>query len=557
MNETFLHLKSGILFGWVRLGQQKVYNLRFSVVQFVVPDGRIAPIEYTGNPALKPASASRTPAENSAHRRPRRRPMPIQSSNGPGYGKFSKTSIIIPMRNSSFRKIAPVVAVLVILSAFTPRLCADEGDELKQLRDQLHALEQKILVLEHKQELKDQAAAATPPPPRITVNDKGFTLASADGDNSIRLRGLAQLDSRLFFGDNGVVNNAFVLRRARLITEGFFARNYSFQFVTEFAGSTVSILDANLGVTVDKALQLKFGKFKPPVGLELLQSDSWTFFNERSIVTNLVPNRDLGVQAGGDLFNGTVNYAAGIFGGVADGASTTNSDFDNDKDVVARIFATPFKNSAGSPVQGLSFGLSASQGHEKTAAGRTAGYKTDGQQTFFSYNAATIADGQSWRVSPQFDYRHGPLGVIGEYVLSTVNLRPSAIGAKVELQNKAWQLAAGYVLTGEASAFTGVVPKVNFDFANGTWGAFEVTGRYSNLKIDDAAFPLYASNSTNADEATSYGLGLNWYLSKAVALKIDYYQTKFGFAPGAPAISTTPILRQDEETLITRFQVSF
>ena len=468
------------------------------------------------------------------------------------------------MNHSFVRQLTPALAALVSLSAITPRLPAAESDDLQQLREQIHALEQKLLVLERKQEIKDEAAAAAAPTlPKITINDKGFTLASADGANSIKLRGLVQFDSRIFTGDNGLVNNSFLLRRARLITEGTFAKNFSFQLVPEFGGGSataataVSILDANVGVTVDKALQFKFGKFKYPVGLELLQSDSWTFFDDRSLVTNLVPNRDIGAQVSGDLFDGTLNYIAGVFNGVADGASSTNADFDNEKDVVGRLFATPFKNVAGSPLQGLSFGIAASIGREKTASGHTAGYKTDGQQTFFSYASTTINDGPNWRLSPQLDYRNGPFGAIGEYVVSTVNVRPSATGKKAELQNKAWQLGAGYVLTGEDSSFTGVTPRANFDFANGTWGAFEVTARYADLKIDDATFPVYASASTNADEATSYGLGLNWYLSKTVALKLDYLQTKFDFAPGAPAVSATPLLRQDEKAIITRFQVSF
>lgn len=439
-----------------------------------------------------------------------------------------------------------------------PAVPADDAD-LQALKAQVQALEQQIKVLARQIEIREEAAAAAAPTtPRITVNDKGFALASADGANSIRLRGLAQLDSRLFFNDGGgVVNNAFVLRRARIITDGNFAKLYSFQFVTEFGGSSVSILDANLGVTLNKALSIKFGKFKSPIGLELLQSDSWTFFNERSIVTNLVPNRDLGVQASGDVFNGTLNYTVGIFGGVPDGGSTSNTDFDNEKDVVARVMASPFKNDADSALQDLSFGISGSAGREKTAAGRTSGYRTDGQQTFFAYNAATIADGQTWRVSPQVDFRSGAFGAIGEYVVSAVNVRPSAAGAKTELRNKAWQIALGYVLTGEDSSFTGVVPKTNFDFAAGTWGAFELTARYANLKIDDAAFPLYASPATNANEASSVGVGVNWYLSKAVAFKFDYYQTNFGFNSGAPAISGTPILRQDEQAFISRFQLSF
>jgi phosphate-selective porin OprO/OprP len=413
-------------------------------------------------------------------------------------------------------------------------------------------------VLERKQEIKDEAAAAAAPTtPKITVNDKGVTLASADAANSLKIRGLAQVDNRLFFNDGGLVNNALVLRRARLVLEAQFARNFTFQVASEFGGSSVSIVDANLGITVSPALQFKLGRLKAPVGLELLQSDSWTFFNERSIATNLVPNRDLGITAGGDLLGGRVNYTVGLFNGVADAASTTNTDFDNEKDIVGRVFVSPFKNEAGSAVQGLSFGLAGSYGRQKTTAGRTGGYRTDGQQTFFTYLATTIADGPTWRVSPQVDFRQGSLGVLGEYVLSTVNVRPGATGAKAELQNKGWQLAAGYVLTGEDSSYNGVVPATNFDFSKGTWGAFEVVGRYANVQIDDAAFPLYASPSASAQEASSFGLGLNWYLGKAVLFKIDYYQTNFDFAAGAPAIPTTPALRQDEKSLITRFQLAF
>jgi phosphate-selective porin OprO/OprP len=464
------------------------------------------------------------------------------------------------------KKYVSVLLALAGLAVASPgRLAAAANDELQAVREQIQQLEQKLRVLERKQELKDEdAAAAAKTAPKVTIGDNGFTLASADAANSIRLRGLVQLDSRLFFGDGGgVVNNSFVLRRARLITEGTFAKNFSFQLVPEFGGgsatgaSAVSILDANLGVAVSPALQLKFGKFKSPVGLELLQSDSWSFFAERSLVTNLVPNRDLGVQASGDVLGKTLNYTFGLFGGVPDAANSNNADFDNDKDAVARIIASPFKNSAASELQGLSFGVSGSLGREKTASGRTAGYKTDGQQTFFSYLASTIADGQSWRVSPQLDYRNGSFGVLGEYVVSTVNVRPSATGAKTELQNKAWQLATGYVLTGENSSYAGVVPRANFDYAAGTWGAFEVVARYSKLHVDDAAFPLFASVATNAQEASAAGIGLNWYLSKAVRFTFDYFQTKFGFAAAAPAVSSTQILRQNEQAFISRFQVSF
>jgi phosphate-selective porin OprO/OprP len=448
----------------------------------------------------------------------------------------------------------------VALAPALPAVAADSAGELQALRAQVNALEQQLKELSRQIQQKEEAAPATAnaAAPRVTATDRAFAIASPDAANSIRLRGLVQLDSRLFFDDGGGLNNnAFVLRRARLISEGQFAKNYAFQLVTEFGGSSVSILDANFTVALTPGLQFKIGKFKSPVGLEQLQSDAWTFFNERSIVTNLVPNRDLGIQAQGELFGNRLSYQAGIFNGVGDGGSSNNTDFDEEKDFVGRVFATTFRNEVGSPVQGLSFGLAGSIGREKTAAGRTAGFRTDGQQTFFAYNAATIADGKVWRVSPQFDYRRGSFGALGEYVQSVVNVRPSATGAKAELKNEAWQLAAGYVLTGEDSSAGGVVPRTNFDFAGGTWGAFEVVGRYANLKVDDATFPTFAAAASAAEEATSYGLGLNWYLSKSSMLKIDYYQTDFGFSSLAPAVSTAPVLRQDEKAFITRFQLTF
>lgn len=461
------------------------------------------------------------------------------------------------MRNSSnFRPLAR--ALLALPLAFSAVRGADATD-LQALRDQIRALEQKLLVLERKQELKNEAAAAAASStPKITVNDKGVTLASADGANSLRVRGLVQLDSRTFFGDSaGVTNNAFVLRRARLITEGQFAKNYSFQLVSELGGSSAGILDANLNIALSKALQFRLGKFKSPLGLEQLQSDSWTFFNERSIANNLVPNRDVGIQAWGELAGGRVHYAAGLFNGVADAASSTNTDFDNEKDFVARVTFTPFRNDGGSSVQGLTFGLAGSVGREKGTTGRASGYRTDGQQTFFSYLSSVVADGRNWRVSPQLDYRNGSFGLLGEYVVSTVNLRPNATGAKAELQNQAWQLAAGYVLTGEDSSYHGVVPRTNFNLGAGTWGAFELAGRVARVDVDDAAFPLFASPAFSANQATSVGVGLNWYFSKAVLLKLDYYQTDFGFAAGAPAVPSAPVLRQDEKALIARFQLGF
>ncbi len=102
---------------------------------------------------------------------------------------------------------------------------------------QLQALEQQIRVIERKRRSgtrpRRRRAVA-----KVTVNDKGVTLASADCRQLAPHRGLIQLDHRWFFGDDGTIqNNSFVLRRARIIAEGTFGMQFSFQIVPEFGGA--------------------------------------------------------------------------------------------------------------------------------------------------------------------------------------------------------------------------------------------------------------------------------------------------------------------------------
>lgn len=462
---------------------------------------------------------------------------------------------------------------------------ANDAAELQALRAQVQALEQQLRVISRQLELREQAAAAaaapsassapapapapllaptalstvtptaTPTTATVTVADRGYALASTDGANSIRLRGLLQLDARLFFHDEGLANNALVLRRARVISEGQVARDFRFQFVTDFASST-SIVDANFAYVVNDALQLKVGRFKVPVGLELLQSDTWGLFNERTLVTNLVPSRDLGLQVSGEVMQGRIAYAAGVFNGVPDGTSSSNTDFDNDKDAAGRVMVAPFRTVRGSALRGLSVGVGGSIGRQKTTAGRTAGYRTEGQQTFFSYVPGVVADGPTWRVSPQLEYRGGPLGLLGEYVVSAVTVRTVSTPPRT-LKHTGWETTAAYVLTGEDSSGNGVLPRANFDLAAGTWGAFELSGRVAELRVDAAAFPLFAAPAASADGARSLGVGLNWYLNRAAVVKFDAYHTRFGFNALAPAVSSSPVLRQDENAVITRFQLGF
>ena len=91
---------------------------------------------------------------------------------------------------------------------------------------------------------------------------------------------------------------------------------------------------------------------KTPLGLEQLYSDYTLLLPERTLLTNLVPNRDVGIQAQGDLAGGLVTYVAAVFNGIPD---ATNGDVDTDtaKDFAGRVTVRPFNRAKNPALRAL------------------------------------------------------------------------------------------------------------------------------------------------------------------------------------------------------------
>jgi phosphate-selective porin OprO and OprP len=461
------------------------------------------------------------------------------------------------------------IALLIAGLVAAPKADAvDTAEEIRLLREQIQQLDQKVKILERKTELDSEAAETRKSEtPRVSAGAGGFSISSADTNFVLKLRGYVQADGRHFFNDGLPVNDTFLLRRVRPIFEGTVFEHYDYRVMLDFASglSTVSnnvglLQDAYLNVHYWPQFQVQFGKFKEPVGLERLQSGGNLLFVERGYPTQLVPNRDVGIQIHGELFQGALNYAAGVFNGVADGGSGDIDTDDDEKDFAARIFTHPFKNTEFAPFRGLGFGLAGTIGNHE---GPLRSYSTPGQQKFFAFNtgAGTNAttpnvrgDGEQWRISPQAYYYCGPLGLLAEYVISSQNVALMNGGpiARARLENKAWQVAASYILTGEENSFKPLVPRHPFSWKDEGWGAWEVTGRFGQLSIDKAAFPLFATSSS-ANEATSWALGLNWYLNRNVKINLNYEQTHFRGGSTKPGSVTA----QDEQVFLSRVQFGF
>jgi len=431
---------------------------------------------------------------------------------------------------------------------------SDQQAIINTNQEQIQELDQQVRILSRQHELDKESAEATAKlQPHFKLDSSGFMLSSADTNFSLGLHALVQLDSRTYLGNNNVANSGFLLRRARPIIVGTVFRNFDYNLTPDFGGSTVQIVDAYINYRYNPVWQLEAGKFKPPIGLEALQSDANLYLNERSLVTDLVPNRDVGLELHGDLWGGAVSYAAAILDGAPDySSSTSNTNLDSDLAYDGRLFLQPWITSDMDLLRGLGFGVGGSYENDRDGVnGLTSGYTTDGQQKFFTYSAGTVANGSHWRVSPQTYYYYGPLGLMGEYAISDQKVRNGA--AQGDVANTAWEVQGGWILTGEDASYNGVTPRHPFNPLSGDWGAWQVVGRYEQLHIDDSAFPNFASSTASASAARAWSAGFNWYLNRNVRFNASYSHTTFsGYTGPSPAVPA-----KGEDVFFTRIQLVF
>lgn len=440
-----------------------------------------------------------------------------------------------------------VLLVGILTRSVGPLVAQDPADTTTAAR--IERLEQQILVAERLREIwLDSVKAVQASAAVVSAGSGGFIIRSADNAWSLRIRGLVNGDGRFFMGDSArPATNLFLLRRVRPSLEATFARNYSLRIVPDFAGSVVVIQDAYMDSRFSNAIQVRGGKFKAPFGLERLASASDLVFTERGFPTSLVPNRDIGLQLGGDL--GPANYALGVFNGVVDGGSG-DTDGNDDKDVVGRLFIQPFRSHPRHTFAGLGFGIAGSYGNQLGSATTSVlpSYRTPGQQSFFAYRTGVFADGRRTRIGPQAHLYVGRFGLLAEHYTS--KQRVTLAAATETIEAKAWQVSGSVVLFGGTPTFRAVTPKTNFDLKAGTWGALEIAARYGQLTVDDDAFPVYADSLTQAREARGFGLGLNWYLNRNIRLLASYEETTFA---GGAATGD----REKEKVLFTRMQFAY
>lgn len=467
------------------------------------------------------------------------------------------------------------IAALLPFTGTAQAQNASPGDSNAELRREIEDQKQRLLVLERKLEIQQEAAtAAAATAPRITANASRFQIGSTDNSNFIRFRGTLFADNRAYSGDSAPETaDTFLLRSVRPTFEGTFGGIYDFRFTPDFGSGRSTIVDAYAAARFKPGFVVTVGKFKPSVGLERLASEPDLRFMERGLPTFLVPNRDLGVQLSGDFAGGAFAYQVGYFNGVTDGQSSDNlatPDVESDTggDYAARVFFQPFINGDNFNLRGLGFGVGTTWQDLDGAATNPylPSYRSQGQLSVFSYRAntatgvtpnnATFSNGERLRLAPQVYYYRGSFGFLGEYTTVKQDVSRTVAGSTRSdtLTNSAWQGQFSYFLTGEEESFRGFTPGSTFQPGKPGTGAWEVVARIQELDVDDDAFVGGANSFANPLSAitkeTSYGVGVNWYPWNTVKLSLNYDSTSFegGAATGD---------RADEQAIFSRFAINY
>ncbi|NCY22297.1 hypothetical protein EBX31_10130, partial [bacterium] len=413
--------------------------------------------------------------------------------------------------------------------------------------------------------------------PMVDISEKGMIFRSQDNHHLIRLGGLLQLDDRQFVDPGTTDMSKFLVRRARPYASGYFYDDWEYRFAPEFALSapnatsySTTIADAFVNFDTVEEIQVQAGKFTVPLGLEMLTPVPFIPFAERSLTSNLIPNRDLGVMAHGILFDEKLSWAAMVGSGARNDTVQSGLDYGTGPVGYFRLFCQPFRNESEVPeeLHGLHFGVGGSIGWQSenrsiSASNLFQNYSTDGGNTFLAFPNGLGVQGEVWRISPQVYYSYGPVSVWGEFTAEQQGVNTSAIygssgGGYTNYQTTAWDLELDWVITGEPCSLGGIVPERPLNFSTGDIGAWELAFRYDGLAAGANMFRpvsdggMGISQTTNATGVNGANIALNWYPNRIIRIGVTVEYNAFT-GGGAP----NTVVENNELGFITRMQLFY
>jgi phosphate-selective porin OprO/OprP len=455
-----------------------------------------------------------------------------------------------------------------------------------------------------------------PPPPAAYPTNGGVTIIagkpsiqSADGRFSANLHGVMQFDAANYFQDpagpitsdfrRGAsatdtahardLNSGTNFRRARIGVDGKAFGDWEYNLLFEYGGAgeedAAHIQELWAQYSGLKPFHVRIGAYPPSVGLEDQGSTNGALFLERPAVADIARSLAGGdFREAGEVWGGTDRWyvsaavSGRVVGVVNSQATGVAQPFDTALNYLGRAAFVPVRNDdllIELGVHGSYVARVSDAGGPDVAAG-TARYPVT-----FQERPELRVDGTRLISTGAINAQHAStMGLEGSLLFHSLFLQSEYEHLRIERRNAAagvsspsfdgWYIEGGWTITGEKrrfdpGTFAWAASSVDhpFSLADGTWGAFELTGRYSDIDLNYHAGALGTAPTADAvrgGDQRIWTAGLNWYPNTFFKLMFDYQDVQIRrLSPNATTFQTPTgaEVGQHYHVLMARTQFAF
>ena len=340
-----------------------------------------------------------------------------------------------------------------------------------------------------------------------------------------------KIGGRLFIDGAHIGGNEFIrehfetggfggVRQARIDFTGTVGSRIYYKFQVDVTGESASDLSEEgylkyffVGVTGLGPLgRAEVGIIKEPISMSMLTSGLNVDFQERALPTVFAPSWNVGFVLRNEVFDNQLSWTFGVFRG--DDAAGSE---DTPVDITGRLATVLWSKEDGSRFVhvGASYKL-------ETGGRFNVQYKSRPETSF----------GDDWVDTGSFPAKRSHVvGFELAGLLQPISFQSEILASFVERDSapnvRFWgaYLQVSYFLTGERRhylrrqrVFGRVQLNHPFSWKAKTWGAFELTGRYSYLSLD--------SRDIRGGSIHNTTLGLNWYILPNVLIVTNYIHSR-------------------------------
>ncbi|HUR38404.1 MAG TPA: porin [Planctomycetota bacterium] len=397
---------------------------------------------------------------------------------------------------------------------------------------------------------------------------KMLTFATPDGNFTMKIGGrLFVVYRHIMDWDTQNAADSFVIDTARIQFDGTFFKDFYYRVEFEAksndpAGNPAPLRtkDVYMGWQgLGDWFTFQAGQFKQTFSQEETTSSRFIDFAERSIVNRIVPGHVQGVRASGALFEKSFEWYLGYMNGaIARDGDRGSVDGNDEKDLFGRFFITPLKTTDIGFLKTLRLGYDWSWGKRDAGSAAAPANVSSGDLGLpailtVTPVAGTVFQGRQARQDVNFSWNYGSMNLRAEYIRVKTDLdgaNPALISGAHH--QTAWYVSSAYVLTGEEKTLENrIKPATNFSPLDGQWGAWELAARWAVINQDNDSG---VATSLNQTHTTEYTLGINWWMTPNVVLRIDWEHLIYD---RDIATGFNGALKRSEDEIYIRWQIDF